>query len=218
VNFISKKHSFYSTCHLTVQVAHWERLVAGGYTLDTTTRRFVDEAEAAGLEPSQLEVVPAMGLFDVDDMIVKVGDLGGECRDRCGRFVCSTKVLGVHPWWLSMIAGRRPLSQSGDTGLGDAPVMCGQGSLRLSHHHRPFYPLPQDLEAEVSRARDKCLHGVANVELKPLLEQSKQLSSAYHKNRDPAPRAFADDRPRIKGRFDVVTQKSKRKPKGPWGT
>ena len=49
-----------------------------------------------------------------------------------------------------------------------------------------------------------------------LLDQSKQLSSAFARNKmkEPSAKPACDERPRFKGRFDVIAQKSRRKPRG----
>jgi hypothetical protein len=57
---------------------------------------------------------------------------------------------------------------------------------------------------------------VASLTLAQLLDQSWQLSSAFAKNqrKDPFALPACDERPRLKGRFDVVAHKSRRKAKG----
>jgi hypothetical protein len=56
-------------------VKRLERLVAGGYTMDLKANDFVEDEEAAlaaGTDPEQLKVMPAMSPFDVDALILKV--------------------------------------------------------------------------------------------------------------------------------------------------
>lgn len=49
--------------------------MAGGYTMDLKANDFVEDEEAAlaaGTDPEQLKVMPAMSPFDVDALILKV--------------------------------------------------------------------------------------------------------------------------------------------------